>query len=129
MNNHVRWVPRHHGMSCPQVADRGDSLQIWKAVANILNKQSRPADRGGPPAWRLGVGLTTTRNKKNKLVMKCHKRPRAWTDSINKRSKIGKMNMRFGMWDVRSLYRAGSLMTVAKELVGVQVVRWDGGDT
>ena len=37
-----------------------------------------------------------------------------------------------GTWNVRSLYRAGSLMTVAKELaryklhlVGVQEVRWD----
>jgi hypothetical protein len=42
--------------------------------------------------------------------------------------------MRFGAWNVRSLYRAGSLMTLVKEmskyklnLVGVQVVRWDWG--
>jgi hypothetical protein len=41
--------------------------------------------------------------------------------------------MRFGTWNVRSLYRAGSLMTVARkiskycmlDLVGVQEVRWD----
>jgi hypothetical protein len=40
--------------------------------------------------------------------------------------------MRFGMWNVRSVYKAGSLMTVAKEiskcklyLVGIQEVRWD----
>jgi hypothetical protein len=46
------------------------------------------------------------------------------------------MDMRFGTWDVRSLYRAGSLMTVAKEiskyklhLVGVQEVRWERGGT
>jgi hypothetical protein len=46
------------------------------------------------------------------------------------------MDMRFGICNVRSLYRAGSLMTVAKEiqkykqdLVGVQEVRWDGGGT
>jgi exonuclease III len=46
------------------------------------------------------------------------------------------MGMRFGTWNVRSLYRAGSLMTVAKEiseykldLVGVQEVRWDRGRT
>jgi hypothetical protein len=44
--------------------------------------------------------------------------------------------MRFGLWNVRSLYRAGSLMTVPKELskckldlVGVQEVRWKGGGT
>jgi exonuclease III len=41
--------------------------------------------------------------------------------------------MRFGLWNVRSLYRAGSLMTVLRELsrckidlVGVQEVRWEG---
>jgi exonuclease III len=42
--------------------------------------------------------------------------------------------MRFGTWNVKSLYRSGSLMTVARELarykldlVGVQDVRWDKG--
>ena len=41
--------------------------------------------------------------------------------------------MRFGTWNVRSLYRAGSLTAAARELakykldlVGVQEVRWDG---
>jgi exonuclease III len=44
--------------------------------------------------------------------------------------------MRFGTWNVRSLYRSGSLMKVARELaryklhlVGVQEVRWDKGGT
>jgi exonuclease III len=41
--------------------------------------------------------------------------------------------MRLGTWNVRSMYRAGSLRTVAEEiskhLVGVQEVRWDGGGT
>jgi hypothetical protein len=44
--------------------------------------------------------------------------------------------MRFGLWNVRSLYRAGSPMTVSRELskyrldlVGVQEVRWEGGGT
>jgi hypothetical protein len=39
--------------------------------------------------------------------------------------------MRFGMWNVSSLYRAGSLKTIARklgkyklDLVGVQEVRW-----
>jgi hypothetical protein len=46
------------------------------------------------------------------------------------------MYVRFGTWNVRSLYRLGSLMTVAREiarckldLVGVQEVRWDKGGT
>jgi hypothetical protein len=44
--------------------------------------------------------------------------------------------MRFGLWNVRNLHRAGSLMTVSRELskykldlVGVQEVRWEGGGT
>jgi hypothetical protein len=46
---------------------------------------------------------------------------------------LRKTAMRFGTWKVRSLYRAGLLMTVAKEiskykldLVRVQEVRWRG---
>jgi hypothetical protein len=45
------------------------------------------------------------------------------------------MDMRFGLWNV-SLYRAGSLMTVVRELskykldlVGMKEVRWEGGGT
>jgi exonuclease III len=46
------------------------------------------------------------------------------------------MDMSFGTWNVRSMYRAGSLRAVAEEvskykldLLGVQEVRWDGGGT
>jgi hypothetical protein len=46
------------------------------------------------------------------------------------------MNMTFGTWNIRSLYRAGSLKTVSRELsryklnlVGMQEVRWEGGGT
>jgi exonuclease III len=46
------------------------------------------------------------------------------------------MDMRFGTWNVRSLYRSGSLKTISGELakykldlVGVQEVRCDKGDT
>jgi hypothetical protein len=46
------------------------------------------------------------------------------------------MDMRFEMWNVRSMYRAGSLREVGEEiskykldLLEVQDVRWDGGDT
>jgi hypothetical protein len=51
---HVKWVPCHHGTARPQVADGGDGLQIWRVAANILNKQSRTADRGRSSS--LGVG-------------------------------------------------------------------------
>jgi exonuclease III len=46
------------------------------------------------------------------------------------------MDMRFGTWNVRSLYTSGSLKTVSGklakyelDLVGVQEVRWDKGST
>jgi exonuclease III len=46
------------------------------------------------------------------------------------------MDMRFGTWNVRSLYRAGSLIAVSRDLsgynldlVGVQEVRGEGGGT
>jgi hypothetical protein len=57
-------------------------------------------------------------------------------DSMDKRPKRKKMDMRFGTWNVRSMYRAGSLRPVVEEiskykykldLVGVQEIRWDGG--
>jgi hypothetical protein len=45
-------------------------------------------------------------------------------------------DMRFGLWNVRNLYREGSLMTVSRELarhkldlVGVQEARWERGGT
>jgi len=31
--------PCHHDMARPRVADGGDGLQIWRVVANVLNKQ------------------------------------------------------------------------------------------
>jgi hypothetical protein len=43
---HARRVCGQHGMARPQVADGGDGLQTWRVDANILNKQSRTADKG-----------------------------------------------------------------------------------
>jgi hypothetical protein len=55
---------------------------------------------------------------------------------LAKRLKPREIDMKFGTCIARSLYRAGSLMTAAKEtskykldLVGVQEVRWDRGGT
>jgi hypothetical protein len=54
MKAHFKWDPCHHGMSCPQVADGADGLQILRVAANILNRQLQTVDRG----WfsSLGVG-------------------------------------------------------------------------
>jgi hypothetical protein len=56
-------------------------------------------------------------------------------DSLDKRPKLKKMDMRFGTWNVRSLYRAVSSMALAKviskyklDLVRVKI-RWDRGGT
>jgi hypothetical protein len=63
-------------------------------------------------------------------------KPQNWTDSVDKRPKLKKMDMRFGKWNVRSMYRACSLRAVAEEIskykldfVGVQEVRWGRGGT
>jgi hypothetical protein len=68
--------------------------------------------------------------------MKDHKKPQTLTDSLDKRPKRKKMDMRFGTWNDRTIYREGSLRAIVKEiskynldLVGVQEVRWDGGGT
>jgi len=59
---HDKWVP---------VTTSGHILRLWikewppmwRVAANILNKQSRTADRGWSPAWRLGEVLTTPCSK------------------------------------------------------------------
>jgi hypothetical protein len=46
------------------------------------------------------------------------------------------MDIRFGLWNVRSLYRMGSIMTGSRELaryeldlVGMQEIRWESSGT
>ena len=49
---------------------------------NVLNEQSRTADKGWAPAWGLGEVLTTPHSK-NLLVAKQSKsKPRTWTDTL-----------------------------------------------
>jgi hypothetical protein len=50
-------------MALSQVADGGDGLQIWRVDTNILSSRGQPT-LGDPPAWGLGVGLTTSHRKK-----------------------------------------------------------------
>jgi hypothetical protein len=130
---HVMWVPCHHGMVHPQVAD-GHGPHIWRVAANILNKQSRIADKGWSSSFGVRVGLTIS----NRKIYACYKMPQkpSCLDYLDKRPTSRKVNMIFRTWNVRRLYRAGSIGRVAKEiskyklyLVGVQEVRWDGGGT
>jgi hypothetical protein len=60
INFHVRWVPCHHSMARPQVADGRDSFQIRRVAANILNKQSRTADKGWSSSLGVGRGANNS---------------------------------------------------------------------
>jgi hypothetical protein len=51
--------------------------------------------------------------KKNKFVATISTEPRTRTDSLDKRPKRRNIDMRFGLWNVKSLYRAGCLLTVS----------------
>jgi hypothetical protein len=70
---------------------------------------------------------------KSKFVTNILNKSWIYADSLDKRPKLWGMDVRFGTWNVRSLYRTGFLKTVSKELarykldlVGMQV-RWEGG--
>jgi hypothetical protein len=63
------WVPvttawRAH----PRVADGEDCLQIWRVAANILNKQSRRADKGWSSNFGVGRGAKNSSSWKIKLL-------------------------------------------------------------
>jgi hypothetical protein len=77
------------------------------------------------------VGLTTHHRKKlstlRKIIISVGPGPIPWINDLSER---------FGTWNVRSMYREGSLRALVQEiskymldLVGVQVVRRDGGGT
>jgi hypothetical protein len=62
-------------MASLQVSDELEGLQIWRAAAKILNKQSRTTDKIWSSSLGVGRGVTTPRLK-NKFVTKIHKMPR-----------------------------------------------------
>jgi hypothetical protein len=81
----------------------------------IYRISSLQPTRGGRPSWGWGVEFTTP-HRKNNLVTKCHKGLPTLTDSLDKRHMLRKMDVRIGTWNVRSLYRADSLVTVSREI-------------
>jgi hypothetical protein len=87
-----------------------NGLQMWTVAANTLNKQSRTADSGCSSNLGLGEVLTTPRRKN----LRCYETFHKASDLVQ--HKQWKMDMRFGTWNVRSLYRPRSLTTVAREL-------------
>jgi hypothetical protein len=86
---------------------------------------------GGPLAWGLDEGLTTHCHKKTACYESLH-RALDWTDSLEQ-CRLRKMDMRFGTWNVTTLYREGLLKIVSSEvakyndLAAAHEVRWDNG--
>jgi len=81
-----------------------------------------------------------TKQSGGKLLLHSDLRGGVFLEKVS-RSRKRNRDILLGTWNVRSLYRAGSLMTAVRELarykldlVGVQEVRWDkegtvkGGD-
>jgi hypothetical protein len=107
-------------------------LWVLRVAADILNKQSRTADKGWSSSLVVGHGDDNPSPQKFFIVTKCFKVPRTWTDSLA-RPKGWKKDMRAGTWNVSSLYRVGAIKSVVGELegykldlVGVQEIRWEG---
>lgn len=63
-------------MTRHRIADGGESIQMWRAATNVLNKLSQ-STRGGPHAWELGTGLAC-----NTELLSW---PPNWTDSLDMR--------------------------------------------
>jgi hypothetical protein len=78
----------------PRLVDGRDSLQHWRLAANILNKHPRTNDKGWSSSLGVGRGANNPSQKK--------------ATKLRKRS----MSLGPGKWNIRSLYRVGSLMTV-----------------
>jgi hypothetical protein len=55
-------------MARPRVADGRDGLQIWRVAENILNKQSRTADKGWSCSLGVGRGVVISHRKKTILL-------------------------------------------------------------
>jgi hypothetical protein len=47
-----------------QVADGRDILQIWRAAANVLNKQSHIGNKGWSSSFGVGRGANNSHCKK-----------------------------------------------------------------
>jgi hypothetical protein len=88
-------------MARPRVVDGEDGLQIRRAAANMLNNKSWSAEKGWSSSLEVGHGANTSSLEKNNLVMKDHKKPRTWMNSLDKQSKRKKMDMRFDTRKVR----------------------------
>jgi hypothetical protein len=56
----LKWLICHNGTGRPQVADGGDPFQVRREAENILNKQSRTADKGWSSSMGIGRGANNS---------------------------------------------------------------------
>jgi hypothetical protein len=78
---------------CPMNRPSTSSSSCYPSPSSVISNIFPCSIRGKPtkidaPAWGLGVWLKTPHHK-NKFVMKCHKGPRSWTDSLDNRLNSG----------------------------------------
>jgi hypothetical protein len=73
-------APYHDDVARPRVVDGGDGLG-YGGQLRISSRGQRT--RSGPPAWRVGKGVTTP-HRKNQLVTKSYAGPGNWTDSLER---------------------------------------------
>jgi hypothetical protein len=73
-------------MARPQVADGGDAFQLWRAAANILNNQSRTADKG----WSSSLEVRCRANNSSREGHGGGIRPRLRT-SVRWRYSVGRL--------------------------------------
>jgi len=122
--------PSYSGLVLYQVADRGKP-PMWMVTKNTLNKQLRTADRWLSSELWLGEILTV------KLAL---------LQNMNFGLAFGfilcyeisheKWDIKFGTWNIMSLYTAGSLTAADMKIVRcnlnlacTQEVSWDKGST
>jgi hypothetical protein len=96
--------------------------EAWRVAANILNRLSRTADRGGPSAWELGELLTTPHRKNISRYEMFTQKASDLDWYFGVRIKLRKRVVRLETWKVRSLCRSSSLTAAARELARYQ---WD----
>jgi hypothetical protein len=89
----TRKLPGHHVVSGSLSRNYPP---IWRVVANILNKQSRTADKWWSSSLRVGRGANNSSLWKPMFVTNhLQAKPRTWTDTLV-RPKQRKRDKRFG---------------------------------
>jgi hypothetical protein len=65
-------------------------LRVRRVSANVLNKQSRTADKGWSSSLGVGRQAATPRRKIFFIVTKYFKAPRTWADSLAQAMEKGR---------------------------------------